>query len=281
MLKYTYQQLLNQIGAHPALTRDNPVGRNQARRLVVDRVTVPIQGLHPALDGFTIVQLSDIHLRPFTQLDHVQRAVRLTNALHPDLVVLTGDYVWHDASDIEDLAPALGRLNARQGVFAILGNHDVWTNPDLITRWLERQGIPVLHNRGVVLQAGRGRLHLAGVDDGWSGRPNLAAALSRASADAPTVLLAHEPDLIDAYSRDARIALQLSGHTHGGQVKLRNNRPLVAPYLGRKYIAGLYRVGRSWLYTSRGIGVTGVPLRLNCPPEITYITLTAERPQLS
>jgi predicted MPP superfamily phosphohydrolase len=213
-------------------------------------------------------------LRPFTQLDHVARAVQIANDLQPDLTVLTGDYVWHDAQDIFDLAPVLGQLNARLGVFSILGNHDVWTSPRLIKQALQRQHIPVLHNRGVTLGSGAGQFYLAGIDDGWSGHPDLAAALESIPRIMPTILLAHEPDLADEFALDRRIDLQLSGHTHGGQVQLANNKPLVAPYLGRKYVSGLHRVREMWVYTSRGIGTTGIPLRLNCPPEITHITLT-------
>ena len=246
------------------------------RWLVVERVEIPIKNLAESLQGVTIVQLTDIHLHPFTQLEHVVRAVQLANSLAPDITVLTGDYVWHDAEDIFELAPVLADLEAKQGVFSVLGNHEYKTNAELITDTFERLGIPVFKNQGVDLGFGKSVLHLAGIDDGWLGNPDIKKTLSVHHKGAPVVLMAHEPDMIDWYAHDTRISLQLSGHTHGGQIQSSSNKPIVRPYLGRKYVQGLYRVNQSWVYTSRGIGTTGVPLRKNCAPEVTHITLVAE-----
>jgi predicted MPP superfamily phosphohydrolase len=111
------------------------------------------------------------------------------------------------------------------------------------------------------------------LDDGWSGNPDLEATLDGAPSDVPVVLLCHEPDLADQYSLDGRVSLQLSGHTHGGQIRLPGVGALILPYLGRKYDLGLYKVNHMLLYTNRGIGVISEPVRYNCPPEITQFIL--------
>ncbi|MCA9874859.1 MAG: metallophosphoesterase [Anaerolineales bacterium] len=247
---------------------------NESEQLVIEKVTLPIKGLAAAFDGFRIALLGDFHLRPYTQPPLVRQAVELTNALQPDLVVLVGDYVWRDVDAIFELAPILAGLNAKHGVFAAMGNHDLWTNVAVVTQGLHEAGLPTLINQGLPITQGSGTLYLAGLDDGWSGKPDLEAALDQSPRGAPVVLLLHEPDLADTYARDPRIALQVSGHTHGGQVRFpRLGGALVLPYLGRKYDMGLYKVRNMWLYTNRGIGVTNEPVRYNCPPEITEITL--------
>jgi hypothetical protein len=248
---------------------------NEYNDPVIDRITVPIQGLHPALDGFTIVQLTDIHLYPYTRPDMIKRVINMTNQLEPDLVVLTGDYVWRDKEAIYKLPPLLGQLNGRFGVFSVMGNHDYWLDIRALQTEFDRQRLPVLYNQGITLEKGRGALYLAGMDDGWSGQPNLQKAIEGAPGSTPIVLLLHEPDLVDQTSLDSRISLQLSGHTHGGQVIFRGKKPPFRPYLGSKYTQGLFKVRDTWLYTSRGLGVISVPLRINCPPEITHLTLVA------
>ncbi|HPE60665.1 MAG TPA: metallophosphoesterase [Thiolinea sp.] len=270
----TPQKVLNRIGRLDYFHDDrHAVRRNEIRWLVEEYREIPVHGLPAAFEGFTIVQLTDMHLRPFTQLEHIERAVIRANALQPDLVVLTGDYVWHDEQDILDLVPALARLDARYGIFAVLGNHDIKTDEVLITETFERFGIRVLRNQGLDLQAGHHRLHLAGIDDGWLGQPDITATLDRLRGDIPVILLAHEPDMIDWYARDTRISLQLSGHTHGGQIQVSPGKPFIRPHLGKKYVQGLYRVNQSWVYTSRGLGSTGLPIRRNCAPEITWLRL--------
>lgn len=238
--------------------------------LQIEQVQVPIKGLKPALEGLKIVQMSDLHLHPYVTLDFVQEAVRLAQTLKPDVVALTGDYVLESEEAIFELAPALAQLNPRYGIFATLGNHDHWTNATTVREGLVRAGIEVLHNQALTFGAG---FTLAGVDDIWSGQPDLKTALSEVPLDSPTVLLAHEPDFADVSARDGRVALQLSGHTHGGQVRLPGVGALILPHLGKKYDIGLHQVDQTWVYTSRGVGLIGPPIRLNCPPEITEITL--------
>lgn len=239
----------------------------------IERVSIPLKGLPPAFDGFRIVQISDIHLYPLTRLEIVQQAVEISNQLNADLLVLTGDYVWHEVEAIYDLAPVLANLNARHGVYAALGNHDLWTDANIILRAFENIRLPVFVNQGIPITQGKSQLYLAGLDDGWSGQPNLNAALDGAPDNAPVILLYHEPDLADQVSLDKRVSLQLAGHSHGGQIRFPIMGAPLLPYLAWKYDQGLYRVRDLWVYTNRGLGVTNIPIRYNCPPEITEITL--------
>jgi len=246
---------------------------NEAQDLVVERVMIPLIGLKPALEGFKIVQMTDFHLRPYTKPDFVQKAVELANSLNPDLMVLTGDYVWHEGEAILELAPILAGLNARYGVFSALGNHDIWTDVNLVLQAFQEVRMPVLVNQGIAINAGGQNLYLAGLDDGWSGEPDLEAAMYNAPNGAPVILLYHEPDLADDVSVDPRVSLQLAGHSHGGQIRLPGIGAPLLPYLSWKYDQGLFKVKDMWLYTNRGIGVTNIPIRYNCPPEITELIL--------
>ena len=245
----------------------------EPERLSLERVTTRLPGLPTALEGLRIAVLGDFHLQPFTKIGHVQDAVRLANSLRADLVVLLGDYVDATVDAIYELAPELSRLNSRLGVFGILGNHDHWKGAKLVQSVLEDSGIPILKNSGVAISVGGSELFLAGLDSAWSGYPTLEAALAGRRTGVSTVLLIHEPDFADTAASDGRIALQLSGHSHGGQVRLPFIGALRLPSWGRRYDHGLYRLGDMALYTNRGIGLVHVPVRFNCPPEVTEITL--------
>ena len=249
---------------------------NEVNDPVVEYIDISIPDLPSALEGFRIVQISDIHYYPITTLQLVDQAVRMANELEPDLVLLTGDYVWHEVEAIFDLMPSLSRLNARYGVYANLGNHDLWTDVNVVTQAFREIGMPLLVNQGLPISLGSDSLYLASLDDGWSGKPDLSAAMQNRPDGAPTVLLMHEPDLADEYSQDSRINLQLSGHSHGGQVRFPYMGAMVYPYLSWKYPIGLYNINGMWLYTNRGLGTTNIPLRVNCAPEITELTLLSE-----
>jgi len=250
---------------------------NEADSPVVEYVQIPISNLPSALDGFRIVQISDIHHNhyPFTTLELVSNAVQIAKELKPDLIVITGDFVWHEVEPIFELMPALAHLNAKYGIYLGLGNHDYWTNVDVVTHAIEQEGLSLIVNQGVPISVGKSTLYLASLDDGWSGKPDLAGALADWSEDAITVLLMHEPDTAPRYAVDKRIHLQLSGHSHGGQVRLPSYGPLILPYLAWKYPMGLYNVNGMWLYTNRGLGTTNIPVRINCAPEITELTLVS------
>jgi len=246
---------------------------DESEMVTVEQVTLPIPNLHPALEGFTIAQLSDIHLIPYTKPTFVAEVVAATNGLNPDVTVLTGDYVWHEVEAMFELAPIIANLNARHGVFAVLGNHDLWTDVNIIKTGFREAQIPLLVNQGVPVPVGAGTLWLAGLDDGWAGNPDLDASLAGMPVGATAVALYHEPDLADDVAADGRVHIQLAGHSHGGQVRFEKIGALILPYLARKYDYGLYKLGEMWLYTNRGIGATSIPIRVNCPPEITEITL--------
>lgn len=280
MSKFSRREFLKltgwSLGASVLLTSGFLTLKNEANQAQVFSVTIPVRGLPASLEGFKILQMSDFHLYPYTQPELVQQAVDICNTRNADLVVLTGDYVWLQVESIFELTDILSGLQAKHGMYAVIGNHDIWTDVKVIRAGFDRQRIPVLMNQGLPISVGKGSFYLAGLDDGQSGQPDLKAALEDAPADAPVVLLFHEPDLADDVSLDGRVSLQLSGHTHGGQVRLPGIGPFILPYLGRKYDYGLYRINQMWLYTNGGLGTISVPVRYRCPPEITEITLVRE-----
>ncbi len=236
------------------------------------------------LEGFTIALLSDFHYDPYFSEHPLHAAIGMVNSLHADLIVLTGDFVsaplfsesekadQEAASAAEPCARLLRQMQAAHGLWAVLGNHDVTTDPNEVTSALHSQGIGVLANRSAPIEANGARFWLAGVNDVLSDSADLDATLRTVPGDEATILLAHEPDYADDVSRHP-VDLQLSGHSHGGQVRLPLLGPLYLPEMARKYVWGLYRVGPLTLYTNPGIGTVGVPVRWNCPPEITLLTL--------
>lgn len=223
--------------------------------------------------GLRIVQLTDIHHSLFTPLDEVERAVQLANRLRPDVIALTGDYVTLSPLYIWPAARALGKLHARLGIFAVLGNHDFQVDADGITKALQAQRIRVLRNAHFALRAGSTTLWIVGVDDLWWRADDLDAAMRSVPARDPKILLCHNP--LGIRMAAARgIDFVLSGHTHGGQVRL----PVVGSLYGRsklgeRFIDGWNRLNGTQIYVSRGIGKSVVPLRLNCPPEIACFRL--------
>jgi predicted MPP superfamily phosphohydrolase len=249
-------------------------GRFEARWLIVESVTIPLENLDPSLEGFMIVQMSDLHMDLNMSKEFIKEAVQVSNQLDPDLVVLTGDYVTGSADWITDLAPILADLKARLGVYAILGNHDLWTDATKIRLALEDVGIPVLINSSVRLGDDNEAIYLAGLDDGWEGTPDLELALRGLTTDIPVIVLIHEPYLAEDIAKDERVSLQLAGHTHGGHIRLFGLGQILAPTRDRKYDQGLFKIEDSLLYVNRGIG--GFELRINCRPEITKLTLVRE-----
>jgi len=239
--------------------------------------------LPEAFDGFTIAQLSDFHYDGHLGWIPIQRAVEIVNSISPDLVVLSGDFVTasflvdfiHDerksAMEAEPCAKLLSGLRSGLGSLAILGNHDVNTDPRIVTAALESHGITVLRNASHAIERGGKRLWFCGLDS-LEGKPRMNLALASVPPDEPVILLMHEPDYADRAAQYP-VDLQLSGHSHGGQVWLPG---IGAPWLpegARKYPRGRYQVGRLPLYTNIGLGTLRVPVRLNCTPEVTRITL--------
>jgi predicted MPP superfamily phosphohydrolase len=248
-------------------------------QIVIVPLEVGLARLPIELDGLRIAHLSDIHY--LSELDSAltRAAVRAVNALRPDIVVLTGDYVTvpingsnlSSAQSATPCAQILSGLHAPMGVFAVLGNHDQ-CNHQFISRSLENHGITVLRNYALHVERGGARLWLAGVDDVLEGKPRLEEALRTIARGELTILLAHEPDFADAV-KGYPVDLQLSGHSHGGQIRLPFAGATYLPPLARKYPSGLRRLGPLTLYTTRGLGTVVLPVRFNCPPEVTLLTL--------
>jgi predicted MPP superfamily phosphohydrolase len=246
---------------------------------IIEEVAIRIPGLPKSLDGFTIAQISDIHIGLYVGEPEFRAAEELIRKTKADLVVMTGDLIDSNAR----YAPELGRLTrrlvplARSGVVAIPGNHDYFSGIDSTIAHLRSAGADVLKNSGRVIGDAGGGFALLGVDDVWAARmipgggPDLSRALRDVPADLPRVLLCHNPVYFPKAA--GQVALQLSGHTHGGQVNL-VVRPadLVLPH---GYVAGQYERDGSQLYINRGFGTAGPPARVQAPPEITRVVLVA------
>lgn len=245
----------------------------QAEMLSTEQLTLPIANLPPQADGFKIVAMSDFHVRTNSELFLYESAVDLANAMQPDVVTLLGDFINSTAEPIDLLSPILGRLKSRYGTYAVMGNHEYDSDPNLIMRSLESNDIQVLRNAGTTI--GDALLYLAGLDDAWFEREDYEQALANQPTNTPTVLMAHEPDIADDSAQYPGIALQLSGHSHGGQIRLPLAGAPILPRLGEKYDMGLYQIDEMWLYTTRGVGTNNLPYRVNCPPEVTEITLVS------
>jgi len=246
-------------------------------QLHVTHQPVHLERLPADFAGLCLVQLSDIHHGLYTRLEEVEKAVELANRLEPDLVALTGDFVTNSRKYIAPVAEALGRLRARHGCYAVLGNHDHRVGADAVAAALQARGIEVLRNRHVRLRRNGSSLIVAGVDDVGYGEDNLRLALEGAMADSPTVLLSHNPAVLPRAAA-CGVDLVLSGHTHGGQV----DAPRLRTLMGRRGLRlplrwrqGLEQAGATQLYISRGIGTVVLPLRLRCPAEIPVLHLQA------
>lgn len=242
--------------------------------LQVETVRIPLAELHAALQGFKIAHFSDTHFGPFFDHTNAQRVVRMINGLEPDLIVFTGDLVSRLSQGEAELGTRMLReLDAPEGAFAVLGNHDHWTDPGQVADAIEAGAGMLLRNGSRRIERDGGGFWLAGVDDIWEGKQDLDRALEGTTSGEPVILLAHEPDYADRVAADGRVALQLSGHSHGGQVRIPFLGAPVLPYLGQRYPFGLRRVGNLTLYTNRGVGMLAPPVRWNCRPEITEILL--------
>lgn len=236
---------------------------------VLEHVTLRLPSLSPALDGLRIGQISDIHLGVLHTKRNLIWAVKQMQQERPDLIVLTGDQVMRRHA-IPELPVILRDLQAPLGIYAISGNHDHWEGLRDVQSALEMCNIPMLMNEHRRLEWNGAQFWLLGTDDYWDGQHDLATALHGVPADGFKLLLAHEPDSADE-AAEYGIDLQLSGHVHGGHLRLPLLGPFVRPRYGLRYLDGIYKVGGMAMYVSRGLG--GAPLRLLCKPEATIITL--------
>lgn len=245
--------------------------------LRVERVAVHAPGLPVHQDGYTIGVLADLHLGRFVQVERVHAAAEKLARARPDLVVVAGDFIGD--MDFPGNRPPYANIARMidQALAPVKGAYGVWGNWDLFIRRLPmgepgQSVVRILVNEGALVAPG---VWLGGIDDAYYGKPDVERALDGAPAEAVRILLAHEPDLADRVLPRHRVALQISGHSHAGQVRLPLAGPVQAmlPPLGRKYVAGLNQAPACPVYTTRGIGVVHLPFRFLCPPEITLITL--------
>lgn len=255
------------------------------------KTAITIKNLPAALQGLKIGLLTDLHSSFIVSRETIATAGRLIMAEQPDLIVLTGDYTsgstkflsgavgTFDPAYLTRCADALSPLRAPLGIYGVLGNHDFWSGPAAVKTICEtltaRLGVVWLRNRSIELTKAGSSFHLLGVDDFWEGSCSLTSACKGVKPEAIKILLSHNPDINDEIElMKERIDLVLAGHTHGGQVVVPwLGQPVIPSKFGQKYRAGLIRDGERQTYVSRGVGCLLAPLRLNCPPEATVLTL--------
>lgn len=255
------------------------------RDLRLSEVDVPIPDLPDAFDGYTIVVLADLHHGPVTSTEIVRRAVTMANDVDADLIALLGDYGTSFeyaprlnarlyAKSLGVLRPELAKLRARDGVLGILGNHDHWYDAERVLEWLRELGATTLVNEHILIQRDGATLVIGGVDDPDVGRVDAAGGCGGASAEAPTIVLSHNPDGALHLTGGRRIDLILAGHTHGGQVVLPGfGAPITMSRLcTRRTASGWVPNPCAPLYVSRGVGAQ-IPVRFNCRPEIPIVRL--------
>ena len=251
---------------------------------------VSIPGLPRPFDGFRVAQLSDIHLDWYTEPFFLRDAIRRINELNPDIVLLTGDFItWTSIPkrslnhSIQQCAVLLEELSCRER-YGILGNHDCLAGPSNVLPPFRDRGLTVLVNECLPIERDGNRFWLAGVDDPSVGSPNLEAAIPAAIREIPgepVILMCHGPDYADWVLRSPvanSVQLMLSGHTHGGQIRMPFLPPMHLPPMGQKYVEGWFHLKNLQLYVNRGLGTVGVPVRFDCPPEISIFTLRSAQP---
>ncbi|OCT12920.1 phosphoesterase [Paenibacillus pectinilyticus] len=248
----------------------------EPRWLQVERISLAFPTLPEAFKGLRVVQFSDLHFGFHLDVNQLTRVVEVIQAEQPDIVCFTGDLVDYAVGQHgKEMRDVLKRIQPTYGCFAVLGNHDYYGNANEVASVLEDGGFHCLRNRGVRIQKDNQSIWMAGVEDMWEGVPDLQAALQKMNKEEWVLLLSHAPDFADTAAASP-VQLQLSGHSHGGQVRLPFIGPLASVPYGVKYPSGLYHVGPNkslTLYTNRGIGVSVRPIRFMCRPEITVFTL--------
>jgi predicted MPP superfamily phosphohydrolase len=245
-------------------------------RLRTRHVTFQVPRKHAHLDGLRIAFVSDTHVGPHFSASNLAPVVRELERLKPDLVLFGGDFISESPRYIDGIVEPVSRIAAagRLGAYGVLGNHDISNVRSRVSTAIERAGISLLVNESARFEFGGGEFWVAGIDDALLGRPNLTAAFSAVPADAPSIALWHEPDLAE-YAAPFGPMFQLSGHTHGGQIRIPGVGEIAVPKLGKRYPDGRYEIDDMTLIVSRGIGIYRPPVRLNCPPEVLVIHIVA------
>jgi uncharacterized protein len=275
-LKLSRRQFLKLSAASTAAVGIGGLGLGMwlRTRVEISHVNVNLPRLPEEFNGLTIAHLSDLHHGPFISADYLQRCVEIANGLKPDLIALTGDFTFGAKVYAEPCAEVLSGLQARIGKFAVLGNHDHYNSAGRVTRAMRQAGITVLIDEKERLEKRGEKLWLFGVDDLYHGKTDLAKLYRDCPPEETRITLAHNPDFLDEYvGTHQHTDFMLSGHTHGGQIRF----PILgAPHLkllGHEYVMGLQRRDTMQIYTTRGIGTVGPPVRFLCPPEIVLYTL--------
>jgi predicted MPP superfamily phosphohydrolase len=258
----------------------------ERRHFELDHFDIGVTGLSSSLSQLTIAQLTDIHVGPFMPAEELAEYVEAVNRLQPDLIALTGDFVTSSPDEVAPCVETLAGLKGRYGVFACMGNHDIYAGAaNKLTSLFGAKGIQTLRNDAVTIHAGSSRITVVGIDDPSQGHADLRRALTAAQKDPGEVniLLSHRPEYFPAAAQ-AGMDLVLSGHYHGGQIKLLPEPgALSIARLITPYAEGLFRLPRTTnpsqinkdanLFVSRGVGITGLPIRINCPPQIAHLRL--------
>ncbi len=250
----------------------------------VTNLTLKLPRLDPAFKGLRLVQISDFHLGQWMNKERLDPVLGMAVELVPDYFILTGDYLEYHPygmpnetttyeENIATISSSFSKLSALCPTIAILGNHDHMINAEWVENSLSQAGVEVLRNSVKTIQRGASQLHIAAVDDVRQKMDRLDQVLEMLPEKGAAILLVHEPDFADVSGATGRFDLQISGHSHGGQIVLPIIGPPMLPVMGRKYPSGLYHVNNMLLYTNRGIGVTTLNVRFNCRPEITLFTL--------
>jgi predicted MPP superfamily phosphohydrolase len=245
----------------------------EARWCRVVHQTIALPNLPASFAGTRLALLSDIHHSPVVPLDYIRHVVAMTNALKPDLIALTGDFITQEEQYIDPVMDTLGALRAKFGRFAVLGNHDNQVSWAHCQHAITSAKIELLDNQGIWIDRGRDRLRIGGVGDLWTQHQDLGRALGDASREDAVVVLSHNPDMAETLPDD-RVGLLLCGHTHGGQVVVPGyGAPRVPSRYGQKYLQGLVQGPRCQVFVTRGVGTVSPPVRLFCRPEVVLITL--------
>ena len=254
----------------------------EPRRIRLERVSVAIDGLGESFRGYRIGVLSDFHIPHFVSREYIENSIETLQSQKPNLMLLPGDFCnskgffgLHREMPVPELAPYLSTLRAPDGVFGVLGNHDYWLNAEGVTEALAETPVRLLHNSSVTLTRGSDKLAIVGTPDLWEDDIDLDAAFAGIDPKTPRILLQHNPDLAEEFPEGYRVDLQVSGHTHGGQVRIPFGPALILPTkYGNKYREGLVQGPRHRVYITRGVGMSStLPVRFCCPPEATLIEL--------
>lgn len=244
----------------------------------VNKINIVIPNLPDQFNGFSLVHLTDIHHGRFVRINYIEKCLKLVLQQKPELVVITGDFVCGSAEYAKPLASTLKLISHKIPTYAVLGNHDYWTDENIVEQELLKAKIHVFKNGNVSLNRNGGRIWLIGIDELWAGNPNLDKALEGTKADEVKILLSHHPDVIENIKKD-EVDLILCGHTHGGQVRFPLIGPIFVPSkFGNKYAAGLFKIKNIQMYVNKGIGLVPPPVRFLARPEIAYITLWNKLP---